>query len=209
MKTISKSLPGFFEYAEYQISYALRDVVLPQDLSLLIKWMHQPHIIPQWQLNKSELELAVYFERMLCDDHQHLYIVQIDGQDVGYLEIYEAKRDRLALYYDAKADDLGWHVLLSEDAVGKGHFRAVMRMLSFLIFEHSNAEKVVGEPDLTMSVYERVRQDIALEPQGLIHLQEKTAMLYHCFREKFYQQCGHYYEKFKLKKQAKDFIYFA
>ena len=42
-----------------------------------------------------------------------------------------------------------------------------------MIFEHSNAEKVVGEPDQTMSVYERVRQDIALEPQGLIHLQEK------------------------------------
>lgn len=32
-----------------------------------------------------------------------------------------------------KKDDLGWHVLLSEDAVGQGHFRAVMRMLSFLI----------------------------------------------------------------------------
>ncbi len=151
----------------------MRDVILPKDLSLLVKWMHQPHIIPQWQLNKPELELAVYFERMLCDDHQHLYIVQIDGKDVGYLEIYEAKRDRLALYYDAKKDDLGWHVLLSEDAVGQGHFRAVMRMLSFLIFEHSNAEKVVGEPDQTMSVYEKIRADIALEPQGTIQLQEK------------------------------------
>lgn len=68
---------------------------------------------------------------------------------------------------------MGWHVLLSEDAVGQGHFRAVMRMLSFLIFEHSNAEKVVGEPDQTMSVYEKIRADIALEPQGTIQLQEK------------------------------------
>ncbi|MFE1970092.1 acetyltransferase, partial [Acinetobacter baumannii] len=73
MMTISKALPNFFEYAEHQTSYALRDVILPKDLSLLVKWMHQPHIIPQWQLNKPELELAVYFERMLCDDHKHLY----------------------------------------------------------------------------------------------------------------------------------------
>ncbi|ENV53433.1 MULTISPECIES: GNAT family N-acetyltransferase [Acinetobacter] len=202
MKTISKALPGFFDYAEHQVSYTLRDVVLPQDLPLLVKWMHQPHIIPQWQLNKSELELAVYFERMLCDDHQHLYIIQIDRKDVGYLEIYEAKRDRLALYYDAEENDLGWHVLLSEDAVGKGHFRAVMRMLSFLIFEHSKAGKVVGEPDETMLVYEKIKQDIALNEQGKIKLQEKTAVLYHCFREQFYRQCGHYYEEFKRKKAS-------
>lgn len=199
MMTISKALPSFFAYAEGQTSYCLRDVVLPQDLPLLVQWMHQAHIIPQWQLNKSELELAVYFERMHCDDHQHLYIIQIDDQDVGYLEIYEAKRDRLGLYYAAKQDDLGWHVLLSEVAVGQGHFRAVMRMLSFLIFEHSQAEKVVGEPDQTMSVYEKIREDIALEAQGIIELQEKTAMLYHCFREKFYKKCGHFYQDFKAK----------
>lgn len=201
METISKNLPDCFEYAENNISYGLRKVVLPQDFPLLFKWMHEPHVIPQWQLNKPEIELAVYFERMLCDDHQKLYIIQINHRDVGYLEIYEAKRDRLALYYDAQDTDLGWHVLLGEtDVVGKGHFRAVMRLLSFLIFEYSPAEKIVGEPDESMVVYDIIAKDIAYTAQKKIQLIEKTAILYHCFKDKFYKDCGHLYHNFKMSK---------
>ena len=95
MQTLSSKLPNEFTYQENGILYALRALTLPQDFPLLYKWMHEPHVIPQWQLNKPELELAVYFEKMLIDDHQRLYIIQIEGQDAGYLEIYEAKRDRL------------------------------------------------------------------------------------------------------------------
>ncbi len=191
MQTLSSSLPHDFSYAEKGISYALRVVVLPEDFPLLYKWMHTPHVIPQWQLNKPELELAVYFEKMLIDDHQRLYMIQIEGQDVGYLEIYEAKRDRLSLYYPASEHDLGWHILLGEESVvGKGHFKAVMRMMSYFIFEHSPAEKIVGEPDESVKSYEYVAHEIAFEAQKKIHMLEKTAILYHCFRDTFYERCG-------------------
>lgn len=191
MQTLSSKLPNEFTYQENGILYALRALTLPQDFSLLYNWMHEPHVIPQWQLNKPELELAVYFEKMLIDDHQRLYIIQIEGQDVGYLEIYEAKRDRLSLYYPALENDLGWHILLGEkNVVGKGHFKAVMRMMSYFIFEHSPAEKIVGEPDENVKSYEYVAQEIAFEAQKSIQMLEKTAILYHCFREKFYETCG-------------------
>ncbi|OTG83652.1 GNAT family N-acetyltransferase [Acinetobacter sp. ANC 4648] len=171
----------------------LRALTLPQDFPLLYKWMHEPYVIPQWQLNKPKLELAVYFEKMLIDDHQRLYIIQIEGQDVGYLEIYEAKRDRLSLYYSALEHDLGWHVLLGEkNVVGKGHFKAVMRMMCYFVFEYSRAEKIVGEPDENVKSYEYVAQEIAFEAQQKIQMLEKTAILYHCFREKFYEKCGEF-----------------
>ncbi|WP_141101766.1 GNAT family N-acetyltransferase, partial [Acinetobacter baumannii] len=99
MLTLSQKLPDYFEYIENDVSYSLRQVQYPQDIPLLHRWMHEPHVIPQWQLNKSEIELKVYFEKMLADDHQRLMIVGINGQDVGYAEIYEGKRDRLARYY--------------------------------------------------------------------------------------------------------------
>lgn len=191
MITISKKLPESFEYSEKNIQYGFREVVLPQDFPLLFKWMHEPHVVSQWQMDKPELELEVYFERMAVDDHQRLYIIQIQGQDVGYLEIYEAARDRLALYYAADPHDLGWHVLLGEkDVVGKGHFRAVMRMMSYFIFEHSLAEKIVGEPDENVKSYGYVADEIAFEAQKKIKMPEKTAVLYHCFRHKFYKKCG-------------------
>ena len=194
MITISKKLPNFFEYSEKNIQYALREVVLPQDFPLLFKWMHEPHVVSQWQMDKPELELEVYFERMSVDDHQRLYIIQIQGRDVGYLEIYEAARDRLALYYAADPHDLGWHVLLGEkDVVGKGHFRAVMRMMSYFIFENSLADKIVGEPDENVKSYGYVADEIAFEAQKKIKMPEKTAVLYHCFRHKFYKKCGALY----------------
>lgn len=193
MQTITSKLPNQFTYQEKGIGYALRALKLPQDFPLLYKWMHEPHVIPQWQLNKPELELAVYFEKMIIDDHQRLYIIQIDGCDVGYLEIYEAKRDRLSLYYPALDTDLGWHILLGEKkVVGKGHFKAVMRMMSYFIFEYSPAEKIVGEPAETVKSYEYVANEIAFEAQHKIQMLEKTAILYHCFKDKFYQECGKY-----------------
>lgn len=191
MQTITSKLPNEFIYQEKGIGYALRALKLPEDFSLLYKWMHEPHVIPQWQLNKTELELAVYFERMIIDDHQRLYIIQIEGENVGYLEIYEAYRDRLSFYYTASKFDLGWHILLGEKSVvGKGHFKATMRMMSYFIFEYSPAGKIVGEPDENIKSYEYAAEEIAFEPQKKIKMLEKTAVLYHCFRDKFYQKCG-------------------
>ncbi|OAL85141.1 siderophore biosynthesis protein [Acinetobacter sp. SFD] len=192
MKTLSSSLPDHFNYQEKGIHYALRALSLPDDFALLYKWMHEPHVIPQWQLNKPESELAVYFEKMQVDDHQRLYIIQIAGQDVGYLEIYEARRDRLSLYYPALENDLGWHILLGEKhVVGKGHFRAVMRLMIYFIFENSPAEKIVGEPDENVRSYAYIAQDIAFTAQKKLLMPEKIAVLYHCFREEFYKKCGH------------------
>lgn len=174
MKTLSSCLPNHFNYQEKGISYALRALSLPDDFPLLYKWMHELHVIPQWQLNKPESELAAYFEKMQVDDHQRLYIIQIEGEDIGYLEIYEAKRDRLSLYYSALDHDLGWHILLGEKkVVGKGHFRAVMRLIIYFIFENSPAEKIVGEPDERVRSYEYIAQDIAFKAQKKSGCQRK------------------------------------
>lgn len=190
METLSAKLPDHFIYQEKGIHYALRAVQLPQDLPLLFKWMHEPYVIPQWKLDLPLVELAVYFEKMIVDDHQRLYIIEIAGQDSGYLEIYEAKRDRLSLYYTAEEHDMGWHILLGEkNVVGKGHFRACMRMMCHFIFEHSEATKIVGEPDVNVKSYEYVADDIAFEAQKIIHMPEKNAVLYHCFKNKFYETC--------------------
>ncbi|MBD0210889.1 acetyltransferase, partial [Acinetobacter baumannii] len=145
MLTLSQKLPDYFEYIENDVSYSLRQVQYPQDIPLLHRWMHEPHVIPQWQLNKSEIELKVYFEKMLADDHQRLMIVGINGQDVGYAEIYEGKRDRLARYYKGEDNDLGWHLLFGEkSAFGQGFLRPTIRLLNFYIFENSPTNRIVG-----------------------------------------------------------------
>ena len=193
MESLSRQLPDFYEYYENETQFYLRQVQYPQDMALLHKWMHEPHVIPQWQLNKSETDLKVYYEKMLSDDHHRLLIVGVDGQDVGYTEIYEGKRDRLGRYYDGDDLDLGWHLLFGEKSVfGKGYLRAVMRLLSFYIFENAASTKIVGEPDSAVKPYAAVVEEMCYESQRLILMPEKTAMLYYCFRDAFYQKFGEF-----------------
>ena len=193
MTTLSRQLPDFYEYHENETPYYLRQMQYPEDMALVHKWMHEPHVIPQWQLNKSETELKVYYEKMLADDHHRILIVGVDGEDVGYTEIYEGKRDRLGLYYDGDELDLGWHLLFGEKSVFCiFYLRTVMRLLSFYIFENAASAKIVGEPDHSVKPYAVVVEDMCYEAQRLIPMPEKTAMLYYCFRETFYAKFGHY-----------------
>ena len=193
MKTLSQQQPDFYAYYENGTQYYLRQKQYPQDMALVHRWMHEPHVIPQWQLNKPETELKVYYEKMLSDDHHRILIVGVDGEDVGYTEIYEGKRDRLGRYYDGHALDLGWHLLFGEKSVfGKGHLRAVMRLLSFYIFENAASLKIVGEPDSKVKPYAAVVEELCYETQGIIPMPEKDAMLYYCYRETFYQKFGEY-----------------
>ncbi len=193
MASISQQLPDVYYYIENETHYEIRPVQYPQDIALLHRWMHQPHVIPQWQLNKSEQELMVYFDKMLADDHQRLVIIRINGQEVGYAEIYEAKRDRLGRYYAADVHDLGWHLLFGEvSTFGKGYLRATIRLLNFYIFEHSQAQKIVGEPDHTVKPYAAVVADMCYQAIRPIVMAEKTAMLYYCHRHEFYQKFSNY-----------------
>lgn len=203
MKTLSQTLPDFYSYYENETQYYLRQVQYPQDIPLLHQWMNEPHVIPQWQLNQSELELQVYYDKMLADDHHRLMIVGVNGQDVGYTEIYEGKRDRIGRYYPADALDLGWHLLFGEKSVfGKGYLRPVMRLLSFYIFEHAPSKKIVGEPDHTVKPYAKVVEELCYEQQGLIPMPEKTAMLYYCHRETFYAKFSDYLLQSQLHAQT-------
>ena len=195
MTTLSRQLPDYYEYHENETQFYLRQMRYPEDMALVHKWMHEPHVIPQWQLNRSEVELKVYYEKMLADDHHRILIVGVNGQDVGYTEVYEGKRDRIGMYYPGHELDLGWHLLFGEkSAFGQGYLRPVMRLLGFYIFENAPSIKIVGEPDHTVKPYALVVEEMCYEAQGLIPMPEKTAMLYYCFKDKFYAKFRHYLE---------------
>jgi len=184
--TLSQQLPNHYEITIDGVALSLTQVVYPDHLELLHRWMHLPHVIPQWQLNKTPVELAVYFEKMLSDDHQRLYLVGINSEWVGYTEIYEGHRDRLGRYYSSEPMDLGWHLLIAEkSAYAQGYLRLVIRALSYFLFDQPGVTRIVGEPDASVKPYEVVARSLCYEPQRLIPMPEKTAMLYFCDREAF------------------------
>ncbi|MBH0065200.1 MULTISPECIES: GNAT family N-acetyltransferase [Psychrobacter] len=192
MPTITQNLPDTFSIEAYQKTFALRPVSYPDDMPLLYKWMHAEHVVDQWQLHLPMPQLKTHFEKMLADDHQRLYLILCDGKPIGYTEIYETARDRLSHYYKAKETDMGWHILLGDPAVvGKGYLKPTGLMISKFIFEHTEAKKIVGEPDSKVEVYQWVADSFAYRVQRLIEMPEKTAALYFCNRDEFLESRGY------------------
>ncbi|WP_201551300.1 GNAT family N-acetyltransferase [Psychrobacter fjordensis] len=192
MPTITQNLPDTFSIEAYQKTFALRPVKYPDDMPLLYKWMHAEHVVDQWQLHLPMPQLKTHFEKMLADDHQRLYLILCDDKPIGYTEIYETARDRLSHYYKAKETDMGWHILLGDPAVvGKGYLKPTGLMISKFIFEHTEAKKIVGEPDSKVEVYQWVADSFAYRVQRLIEMPEKTAVLYFCNRDEFLESRGY------------------
>lgn len=192
MPTITQNLPDTFMVEAYQKTLGLRAVKYPEDMPLLYKWMHAEHVVEQWQLHLPMPQLRVHFEKMLADDHQRLYIVLCEDVPIGYVEIYEAARDRLSHYYKAKESDMGWHLLLGDTVVvGKGYLKPIVMMLSKFIFEHTAAKKIVGEPDSKVEAYKWVADGFAYQLQRLIDMPEKKASLYFCNRDEFFESKGY------------------
>ena len=192
MPTITQNLPDTFSIEAYQKTFALRPVKYPDDMPLLYKWMHAEHVVDQWQLHLPMPQLKTHFEKMLADDHQRLYLIICDDKPIGYTEIYETARDRLSHYYKAKETDMGWHILLGDPAVvGKGYLKPTGMMITKFIFEHTEAKKIVGEPDSKVEVYQWVADSFAYRVQRLIEMPEKTAALYFCNRDEFLESRGY------------------
>ncbi|MBI0426481.1 GNAT family N-acetyltransferase [Psychrobacter sp. NG27] len=192
MPTITQNLPDTFSIEAYQKTFALRPVNYPDDMPLLYKWMHAEHVVDQWQLHLPMPQLKTHFEKMLADDHQRLYLILCDDKPIGYTEIYETARDRLSHYYKAKETDMGWHILLGDPAVvGKGYLKPTGMMITKFIFEHTEAKKIVGEPDSKVEVYQWLADSFAYRVQRLIEMPEKTAALYFCNRNEFLESRGY------------------
>jgi RimJ/RimL family protein N-acetyltransferase len=192
MPTITQNLPDTFSIEAYQKVFSLRPVSYPDDMPLLYKWMHAEHVVDQWQLHLPMSQLKTHFEKMLADDHQRLYLILCDGKPIGYTEIYETARDRLSQYYKAKDTDMGWHILLGDPAVvGKGYLKPTGMMITLLIFEHTEAKKIVVEPDSKVEVYQWIADSFAYKVQRLIKMPEKTASLYFCNRDEFLESRGY------------------
>jgi len=192
MPTITQNLPDTFSIEAYQKTFALRPVKYPDDMPLLYKWMHAEHVVDQWQLHLPMPQLKTHFEKMLADDHQRLYLILCNDEPIGYTEIYETARDRLSQYYKAKEADMGWHILLGDPAVvGKGYLKPTGMMISKFIFEHTEAKKIVAEPDSKVEVYQWIADSFAYRVQRLIEMPEKTASLYFCNRDEFFESRGY------------------
>jgi acetyl CoA:N6-hydroxylysine acetyl transferase len=166
-----------------QGNVALRPV-RSNDVTIIHQWMNDPDVAMWWDLAKSEQDVASYLQDQIESEHSDAFVVELDDEPVGYVEIYDVKRDRLAKYWVASTNDVGVHILIGEAKQrGRGIGAALLEGLSAWLLvsptpsTNKIAERVIAEPDATNMASVRAFQRAGFAQSEFVELPEKRAAL--------------------------------
>jgi RimJ/RimL family protein N-acetyltransferase len=134
--------------AGYDIELRPTDARL--DAPIVQRWLSHPKSA-FWGMQKLGVEeVADYLAEVVTHPHQDSWIGTVDGEPAFLAETYDPAAVLLVGIHDARASDLGMHVLV---APADGHARhgltdAVFAAVMRWCFERLGAERVVVEPDV-------------------------------------------------------------
>ncbi len=169
---------------------SFRAATLDHDLDTLHRWMNDPRVDAAWGEAGERAKHAAYLSALIADPHMIPLIGAFDGEPFGYFEVYWAKENRLAPFYDVQDYDRGWHVLIGEDAFrGRAFVSAWLPSLMHALFlDDPRTERIVGEPRA-----DHVQQLRNLERSGFARIKSfdfphKRAALVMLLRERFFAE---------------------
>ncbi len=169
-------------------TFSLRALDIAQDLPTFNRWMNDPVVAHFWQEEGDLAKHRAYLEGIEADPHMQTLIACFDEQPIGYFEVYWAKENRIAPFYDVHDFDRGWHVLIGEaDFRGKPFATAWFPSIAHHLFlDDPRTQRVVGEPRT-----DHHRQIRNLERSGYARIKDfdfphKRAALVMLLRERFF-----------------------
>jgi len=126
----------------------LRTLDVERDLVVFNRWMNEPSVAFFWQEQGDLARHREYLDGVLADPRVLPLIGAFDGVPFGYFEVYWAKEDRIAPFYDANDFDRGWHALVGELGFrGQPYLTAWMPSLShYLFLDDCRTQRLVTEP---------------------------------------------------------------
>jgi len=168
-------------------------VIKEADLDVFHEWHNQPRVANFWELAGPKEDLLGYIQKSLNDPHQMPVIAEINGEAVGYFEIYWTKEDRLGPYYESGPYDRGFHLLVgNEKYLGFNNTDALLKSAChFIYLDDERTQFIMGEPRhdnqkllkyvLSFKSWRRVKE---------FDFPHKRAVLLECDKNLFFQ--GHY-----------------
>jgi RimJ/RimL family protein N-acetyltransferase len=165
-------------------------VDLHRDLERFNRWMNEPVVAASWREEGDPAKHQAYLQNIDADPHVTGLIVSLDEEPFGYFEVYWAKEDRIAPFYDVDDFDRGWHVLIGEPRFrGKPFVTAWLPSIShYLFLDDYRTQRIVIEP--RSDNHKMIRN---LAKCGYANLKEldfphKRAMLGMLLRERFFAE---------------------
>lgn len=128
--------------------FALRTVDVDGDLARFHGWMNDPRVAAIWEEAGDLDRHRAYLQELRADPHMLSLLGAVDGVPFAYFELYWAKENRIAPFYDAGDYDRGWHVLVGEAAFrGRAYVATWLPSLMHYIFlDDPRTMRIVGEP---------------------------------------------------------------
>ena len=149
------------------------------DLDLVHGWMHQPHVVPFWQLDRPRDEVGAYLASVAADEHVEPLVGYVDSVPVSYWEVYWAARDPLAAHYLAWEHDQGVHLLIGPpERTGRGlGLRLLDAVVRWQLDREPRTARIVAEPDVRNGRMIHVFERCGFVREADVDLPEKRAAL--------------------------------
>lgn len=176
----------FIPWLSETISFRVAN--LDADLALLHRWLNDPRVDVFWNEAGDLDKHRAYLAKILADPHMLPLIGYFGDAPFGYFEVYWAKENRIAPFYDADDYDRGWHVIVGEDAFrGRRYITAWLpSLMHYMFLDDPRTQRIVGEPAAA-----HVQQIRNLELAGFSKIKNfdfphKRATLVMLLRERFF-----------------------
>lgn len=171
--------------------FSLRTLDIGQDLERFNRWQNQPRVLQFWQEGGTLAEHGDYLRRLAADPHSLTLIGCFDERPFAYFEVYWAKEDRIAPYYDAGDYDRGVHMLVGEDAYRGAHRVAcwLPALLHYLFLDDPRTQRIVSEPRVDNARMIGYMQEARLHCEKEFDFPHKRAALMMIGRERFFDRC--------------------
>ncbi|WP_412463203.1 GNAT family N-acetyltransferase [Halobacteriovorax sp. RT-2-6] len=169
----------------------LRAFDLNEDLEKFHEWHNKKYVYEFWEMNKSIEELRAYVQGLKDSPYQLPMIVDIDGEQAGYFEVYWGFDDRIAPYCDASLYDRGIHILIGEEKFlgTRAVFDSIFHLTKFLFEDDERTQKVWGEPRVdNKKVLTLARLLPGWEHRGVFDFPHKTSNLLEADRTRFLRE---------------------
>lgn len=133
---------------ELAATLSFRTVDVDGDLEIFHAWHNNPRISAFWELAGSKDMHHDYLKKVTADAHMHPLFGCFDGEPFGYFEIYWAKEDRIAPYYEVDDYDRGVHMLVGDERLRGPHRVAAWlpSLAHFMFLDDPRTRYVVAEP---------------------------------------------------------------
>jgi RimJ/RimL family protein N-acetyltransferase len=173
-----------------RLTISFRTVDAHADLDIFHAWHNNPRVSAFWELAGSKEMHRNYLHKVAGDAHMHPVFGCYDGEPFGYFEIYWAKEDRIAPYYEVDDYDRGVHMLVGEERWRGPHRVAswLPSLAHFMLLDDPRTRHVVAEPRADNAKMIGYMQQAGFCKPKEFNFPHKRAALMMLSREAFFDQ---------------------